>query len=629
MALKNRTRDNFARAAGPVGWLAAAVGIGFYWALTETLIHRGLFATGFYYNRSFADALNGRIIFYGLASCLLWVAFALGVKLFRRLRRRSLTPTAVGLQALVGLAAVAAWVNLDVVAMYVLYERLGVKVKAGLAFPALISGPTLLITTALLFLSVRVWRRLGRGKVVLRTVGRFILAAGLVLAVTSHGVKYYRSWFRPAPAELPDVVFITLDAWRADAFNAEFSPAILAFAERDGVIFSRARSTAPCTLQSFAGALTGSYNVTRPNSMEYKENLRTTWAQVMWEHGYDTYAVLGNPYLDTVRLLHRGFAHYDYADFDPLLAAVHFYDTAWYFAMRGSAFKPENPGRTSRRLTEKTLAVIRKKSRRPKFVWVHYLDPHYPYQPTDAVLRENAPNLLNKTAYGTDRGKLDAKNVATIKALYDYEVKTTDAYVARLLTELAARPNVLLIISSDHGEEFVEHGQFEHRKTLYGEVIRVPLIISLPKDDRERPAAPHVSVPVSLIDVAPSTLTYVGLDIPPTMEGRTDLITGCVPEERDVYSTLWHPDGPFLATLVKGDKKIIQKIKAGETTYEYFDLAADPGEQSPLPLDAVGEELKDQIAAWVRDHVDFRESGVDEAQLFGDRADLKALGYVQ
>ncbi|MEE9456618.1 MAG: sulfatase [bacterium] len=629
MALKNRTRNIFARAGGLVGWLAAAVGVGFYWALAETLIHRGLFATGFYYNQSFADALNGRIIFYGLASCFLWVAFALGVKFFRRLRRRSLTPTAVGLRALVGLAAVAAWVNLDIVAMYVLYERLGVKVKAGLAFPALISGPTLLITAALFFLSVRVWRRLDRGKVVLRNVGRFILAAGLVLAAASHGVKYYHSWSRPAPTDLPDVVFITLDAWRADAFNAQFSPEIMAFAERDGVVFGRARATAPCTLQSFAGLLTGSYNVTRCNSMENKENLRTTWAQVMWEHGYDTYAVLSNPYLDTVRLLHRGFAHYDYADFNPLLAAAHFYDTAWYFAIRGSAFQPEPPGRTSRRLTEKTLSVIRNKSRRPKFVWVHYLDPHYPYQPTDAVLREKAPNLLSKKAYGTDRSKLDAKNVPTIKALYDYEVETTDGYVASLLAELAARPNVLVIISSDHGEEFTEHGQFEHRKTLYDEVIRVPLIISLPKDDRGRSVAPRVSAPISLIDVAPSTLTYVGLPVPGTMEGRTDIIAGGFSTDREVYASLWHPDGPFLATLVNGDNKIVQKIEAGETTYEYFDLAADPGEQSPLPLDAVGEDLKDQIAAWVREHVDFRESGVDEAQLFGDRADLKALGYVQ
>lgn len=628
MATITETRNIFARTARPAGWPAAAVGVGVYWALTETLIHRGLFATGFYYNRSLSDALNGRIIFYGLASCALWILFALAIKLVNRLRRSG-SAAAVGPRALVSVTAVAAWVNLDIVAMYVLYERLGVKVKAGLALPTLIGGPSLIIIAGLFFLLVLVWRRLGRRKVLLKTAGRVILASGLVLALASHAVKYYRSWSRPTPTELPDVVFITLDAWRADALNAEFSPEILTFAERDGVVFDRARATAPCTLQSFAGLLTGSYNVTRCNSMEYKENLRPTWAQVMWDQGYDTYAVLSNPYPDTVRLLHRGFAHYDYADFNPLLAAVHFYDTAWYFAVRGSAFKPENPGRTSQRLTDKTLAVIHKKSRRPKFVWVHYLDPHYPYQPTPAVLRDKAPALLSKQSYGTDRGKLDEKNVPTIKALYDYEVETTDRYVARLLAELAARLNVLVIISSDHGEEFTEHGQFEHRKTLYEEVIRVPLIISLPKNDRKRPAVPHVSAPISLIDIAPSTLTYLGLPVPGTMEGRTDIITGGVSADREVYASLWHPDGPFLATLVEGDKKIIQKIKGGETTFEYFDLTADPGEQNPLPLDAVGEELKDRIAVWVRAHVDFRESGADEAQLFGDRADLKALGYVQ
>lgn len=627
MTLNNRTPNVLIKVAGIVGWLAAAVSVGVYWALAETLIHRGLFATGFYYNSSFADALNGRIVFYGLASCVLWSVFVPAVKLVRRLRRRE--PAAVGPRALAAVAAVATWVNLDIVAMYILYERLGIKVKQGLAFPALVGVPALLVTAALLFVLIYLSRRPGRAKAVLGTAGRIILAAGLAVGAFSYGLKYYRSWSRAKPAELPDVVFITLDAWRADAFNAEFSPEILGFAERDGVIFGRARSTAPCTLQSFAGALTGSYNVTRCDSMERKENLRTTWAQVMWARGYDTYAVLGNPYLDTVRLLHRGFAHYDYADFNPLLAAVHFYDTAWYFAIRGSAFKPEVPGTTSRRLTDKTLAVLRKKTRRPKFVWVHYLDPHYPYQPTDAVLREYAPDLLGKTAYGTDRSKLDAKNGRTIKALYDYEVKTTDGYVARLLAEVTARPNVLVIISSDHGEEFTEHGQFEHRKTLYDEVIRVPLIISLPKGDHGLLPGGRDPAPISLIDVAPSTLTYLGFPVPGTMEGRTDIITVGAPEGREVYATLWHPDGYFLATLVKDDKKIIQKIKGGETTFEYFDLAADGGERNPLPLDDSGEGLRDNIGPWVPNHVNFRESGIGETQIFGDRADLKALGYVQ
>jgi arylsulfatase A-like enzyme len=627
MADTGRKRNAAVKFVAPIVWLAAAAGVGVYWALAETFIHRGLFATGFYYNVSFADALNNRIIFYGLSSCILWILFSLAIKLLRRLRRRASAPP-VGPRALAGVVAVALWVNLDIVAMYVLYERLGIEVKQGLALPALVGTPALLVTAAILFVAYRFRRRVG-GKAVFRVIGRLVLAAGVALAAVSYGIKYYRSWTRPVPSELPDVVFITLDAWRADAFKAEFAPAMAAFAERDGTVFERARSTAPCTLQSFAGALTGSYNVTRCDSLEYKNDLRTTWARVMWEQGYDTYAVLGNPYLDTVRLLHRGFAHYDYADFNPLLRAVHFYDTAWYFAIRGSVFRPEVPGTTSHRLTEKTLAVLRKKTRRPKFVWVHYLDPHYPYQPTDEVLRGNAPDLLSKTNYGTDRSKLDEKNVPILRALYDYEVKTTDRCVARILNELRARPNTLVIISSDHGEEFAEHGQFEHRKTLYDEVIHVPLVISLPENDRGLLPAERVSTPMSLVDVAPSTLAYLGFPIPDTMEGRTDTIVGTAPEGREVYATLWHPDGYFMAALAQNDKKAIDTIKGGEATFGYFDLAADPGEHDPLPLDAEGEGLKARVAAWVRDHVDFRESGADETLIFGDRADLKALGYVQ
>lgn len=628
MANVSRKRSIATKFAAAAGWLAAAVGVGVYWALAETLLHRGLFATGFYYYRSFAYALNGRIVFYSLVASLLMAFFALGLALARRLWKGTAVRAAIGSRAMFGVVVVATWVNLDIVTMYVLYERLGITVKQGLALPALVGGPALLATAAIFFVLNRVWRRVG-SKAVFKIAGRLLLAAGFGLGAVSYGVQYIRSWARPVPAELPDVVFITLDAWRADALDAEFSPGILAFAERNGAIFTVARSTAPTTLQSFAGAMTGSYNVTRANSMEYKENLRTTWAQVMWERGYDTYAVLGNPYLDTVRLLSRGFAHYDYADFKPLLAAIHFYDTAWYFAVRGSTFKPEIPGSTSRRLTENTLAILRKETRRPKFVWVHYLDPHYPYQPTADILRDEAPELLEKVNYGTDRSKLDANNVRTIKALYDYEVKTTDANVVRLLKELTANPNALVIISSDHGEEFVEHGMFEHRKTLYDEVIRVPLIISLPANDRALSRARHVSSPISLTDVAPSTLTYLGLTVPRTMEGRTDVIVGSVPDNREVFAALWHPEGYFLAALVRGNKKIVQIIRGGETTSEYFDLAEDPGEHNPLPLDAEGEDLKAKLTAWISTHVNFSDSGVDEGELFGDRADLKALGYVQ
>lgn len=628
MADIGRSRKTSTKFLTAVGWLAAALGVGVYWALAETLLHRGLFATGFYYNRSFAYALNGRIVFYCLVSCLLLALFALGLALTRRFRKKVPARAAIGPRALLSVIAVATWVNLDIVTMYILYERLGLTVKQGLALPALVGGPALLVTVAIFFGLNRAWRRLS-GKSALKVAARFLLAAGVGVGAVSFSIKYIRSWTRPVPAELPDVVFITLDAWRADALNSEFSPEILAFAERNGIIFGLARSTAPSTLQSFAGAMTGSYNVTRANSMEYKENLRTSWAQVMWERGYDTYAVVGNPYLDTVRLLSRGFAHYDYADFNSLLAAVHFYDTAWYFAIRGRTFKPEIPGTTSRRLTEKTLAVLRKETRRPKFVWVHYLDPHYPYQPTVDIIRRDAPDLLEKMNYGTDRSKLDAKNVRTIKALYEYEVKTTDGYVARLLSELTANPDVLVIISSDHGEEFVEHGMFEHRKTLYDEVIRVPLIISLPEKDRSLSKARHIPSPISLTDVAPSTLMYLGITAPRTMEGRTDIITGRVRENREVFAALWHPDGYFLATLVRGNKKIIHTIRGGKTTSEYFDLARDPGEQNPLPLDAEGENLDANLTTWISTHVNFSDSGIEEGELFGGRADLKALGYVQ
>jgi arylsulfatase A-like enzyme len=347
----------------------------------------------------------------------------------------------------------------------------------------------------------------------------------------------------------------------------------------------------------------------------------------MRDNGYDTFAVFHNPHLDTTRFVNRGFTHFDYVRFNAFLAAIHYYDTVWYFARRGRRFVPETPGESSRKLTVRTLTVIRKSAQRPKFIWVHYLDPHYPYQPTAAVLREKAPHLSDKTDLGTDKGNLLAENAEAIKSLYECEVESTDREVARLLAELATEPNTLVIISSDHGEEFFEHGGTRHGKTLYDEVCKVPLVIALPKPDRTHVTVGETSSPVSLVDVAPSVLNYLGLPVPPSMEGRVDILSGEIPPDREVFVILNSPEY-LTAALIVGDKKVIATLDGDDVRTEYYDLSADPGEQKPLPLDEEGKRLRTRLLGWLDERDVSRERGAGGTSLFGDRADLRALGYM-
>jgi hypothetical protein len=628
MAGKKALRTILAERARPALWLAGAFSIAFYWALAETLIVRRCFNSGFYFSTSFSSALNGRIVFYALASLAIWVLLALGIKSWRRLRRRDVRLPPVGARGLLVLGGAAAWANLNLVAAYAAYSKLGVAFSSPFLLLALGGVPALVIVAGLFVFLTRFWRRFKAARVALTALGYLALVVAVVVSVSSYGYKYYKAWKRPVPSDLPDVILITLDAWRADMFSEELTPNIFNFAQKNALVFTDARAPSSWTLPTFAATMNGSHTITNAMGVESTVETRRTWAEVMRDNGYDTFAVLSNPYLDAVRFVHRGFSHYDYVNFNAVLSAIHFYDTAWYFALRGSIFEPEEPGRTSRRLTEKTLALLRRRTARPKFIWVHYLDPHYPYQPEADVLAKEAPGLLDKRDYGTNRGKLSEDNVDIIKALYAYEVETTDSYVGRLLAEVAARANTLTIISSDHGEEFFEHGHFEHRKTVYEEVARVPLIISPPARDRDRSNARRVTTPTSLVDVAPSVLSFVGLPVPATMDGRKGLLASNAPQNPEIYLTFRHPDNRFFGAIVKENKKAIIKIEEERITDEYFDLGADPLEQRPLPLNAQGQELKRTLIGWLASRPDFREEAAEGRLSFGEREDLRALGYI-
>jgi arylsulfatase A-like enzyme len=538
-----------------------------------------------------------------------------------------MTLGAAAKRALVGTAVVATYVNLTLCLLYFWQEVITVVGNDLWELGLLGALPAALVTAAVVFITHRLRRRYATFRKALSYASYVLLAAGAVIGVASLSYQQYRMLSRPHPGNLPDVVVITLDAWRADELRPNLTPEILSYAEQNGVIFTEARAASSWTLPSFAASLTGSNNITDARAMEPAGSNRTAWAEVMRHNGYDTYAVLSNRHLEIVRRLWRGFDHFDYVDFRSPWGEIGFYDTALHFGKRGRSMEAEVPGETTRRLVGRTLDILRRPSSRPKFIWVHILDPHFPYQPLKEVLEADAPELLDKGRFGVNRTLLKRKNVEIFKGLYEYELKSTDLLLAELLRELATRPHTLVVISSDHGEEFFEHGKTRHGTTVYDEVCRVPLIIALPKGSRERFPAGESAIPVSQVDVAPSVLSYLGLEVPASMDGRRDLLAPSGPGAGPIYVTL-NQIGVFRAAIVEGGKKVIVTIRDDGVTFQYFDLTSDPGELRPLPLDAEGEVLKNRLTAWIeRQGVPGEISGKAPA-LFGGREELRALGYM-
>ncbi len=608
-------------------WPAAATAVGIIWGYAETLVVRNVFNSGIYFSRSFSSAISGRIVFYGLLSLTIWALITLGAVSWRRISNRQIALSSINGWTVALWAAAATWVNLTLAVTYVVHTQLGLLPRNRLALILLGGLPSLVLVAAAVFLINRLRRRSSSARVATKYAAYSVLTAALASAVVFCGYERWRVSSRPVPSGLPNVVFITLDAWRADAFNEELSPGIANFAREKGLVFTNARAPSTWTLPSFAAVFTGSYNVTRQTGLERRGVALATWAEVMRDGGYDTFAVFHNPHLDTTRFVIRGFSRFDYIEFNSFLSAIHYYDTIWYFAKRGQRFAPEAPGEANRKLTDKTLSLVRSSSRRPKFIWVHYLDPHYPYQPENDILQERAPGLRNKSDLGTDRGTLLPENAGALKTLYECEVTTVDREVARLLAELEAEPNTLVIISSDHGEEFFEHGGTRHGRTVYDEVCRVPLIITLPKADRKTYVGGENSSPVSLVDIAPSVLGYLGLPVPSTMEGRDDIFYGEILGEREIFVALNCP-AYLTGAIIAGDKKVLTTLEGEDVRSEYYDLKVDPGEQKPLPLDADGKRLEQELLAWLEKRNVVRGEGAGGYSPFGDRADLRALGYM-
>ncbi|MFO7178554.1 MAG: sulfatase-like hydrolase/transferase [Pseudomonadota bacterium] len=358
--------------------------------------------------------------------------------------------------------------------------------------------------------------------------------------------------------ERPNVVLVTVDTLRFDlgymGYGRPISPRIDELA-RESVVFERAYALASYTSKSLPPMLIGKYcsETHRGYAHFNRFGTKDTFvAERLRKAGITTASVQGYWYFFQEYGMQRGFDTID-SSAAPKVAQVE--------GDRNS---------TSDELTNAALAQIARREFRDErfFLWVHYTDPHAEYVPHEGF------------DFGTNA-----------RARYDGEVAFTDHHVGRLLDGLRKSPawdRTIVILTSDHGEAFGEHGLIRHGFELWEELVRVPLIVRVPGVEPHR-----VQVPRSLIDLVPTLLDLFRLD-PPTGEG-TDFVSGqsllldvvrppgYAPEPRPILVDM--PEGPYNAERSAFLLDDLKLVTSNGRPLGLYDLSADPGEKQNLLRD--------------------------------------------
>lgn len=418
-------------------------------------------------------------------------------------------------------------------------------------------------------------------------------------------------------ARRPDLILISIDTLRPDrlgcyGYPLPTSPRIDAL-RAEGVLFRTALAQAPSTLSSHASLLTSVSPVRHGASFALRRRLpeeATTVAEALQAAGYRTISVTAAGQMAPAFGLGQGFEVYR-ARSEPQEAGA-------FWARVGTAIR-----------------LLEKRDERPVFLFLHTYEIHHPYYPDPEILARFDPDYAGTlgdripvsllTAINNGEMTIDAADRRRIEAAYAAEIASVDRAIGRLVDWLAASRryrDAAIVVTSDHGEEFGEHGSIGwHSHTLYDELLRVPLIVRLPE---RRRAGHEVTMPVRLLDVAPTLLELAGVSAPAAFEGRSllGLIGGDGGTGDRELPAPAHLDNRFSnshAVRWRGWKLYDGRL---------FDLDADPLEQSdrtgaqPTLQAGLQEILERELAAGPS--VEGSEAVLDEAQL----RELESLGYL-
>jgi len=289
---------------------------------------------------------------------------------------------------------------------------------------------------------------------------------------------------------------------------------------------------------------------------------------------------------------------------------------------------------------DRALAFLDHAGSRPFFLLLHFFDPHINYDPDVETLRIFEPEPYRGRRKGVRRALQNMtpentrpEDLAHILALYDAEIRYADGELGRLFSGLAARGldrTTLVLLTSDHGEEFLDHGGWQHLATLYEELIRVPLILRGPGIE----AGQRLATQLSHLDLAPTVLDWARLPPLPTQRGHSLLRS--LPPEREAYGeTDLGLEGTRKLYLRGGAGKwktilSLERMSDHQRHEEWYDLASDPREtDSKPPPEAAASGIRDRLFKQWR-NARHQGGGGQPVDLSPAQIEqLRALGYIQ
>lgn len=460
---------------------------------------------------------------------------------------------------------------------------------------------------------------------------RLTWVLALLLVCTAAGC------LRSRPA---NVVIILVDTLRPDRLGAygderALTPAMDALAA-SGTVFRNAYAQSSWTNPSVASLFTSRYQ-SQHGVTSFASKLsdsEETLAELFKARGYTTAAFVANVLLQGSKGFAQGFDH-------------------WQVVVRPDPnAPPDRKGFLKGRgdgVNQAAFAWLDEHGRTgdPLFLYVHYMEPHAPYDPP--------VERINQQRQGGPEPDIDGVNryfvlpgitmpddfLPDARLLYDAEVASVDTAIGALLAGLRARgvlDDAMVVLVSDHGEELKEHGLVGHHQTLYEEVIRVPLIIAA----TGRPRANVIDEVVSLTDIAPTLLELTGAGPQRAFEGQSLARTVGKPpwwrrgedggvEPRPAYSELIKTEdtlrlSPHEHAAVETGTKLITGV-GGERSY--YDLHTDPGETNPDALAPGQRAALDRALDTLRTVAARHEAPQRPAIDADTRERMRALGYLE
>lgn len=444
---------------------------------------------------------------------------------------------------------------------------------------------------------------------------------------------------KPPPKDLPNIVLIIMDTVRPDhlscyAHSRDTTPNLKKLL-RTSTIYDEAYSVSCWTIPAHASLFTGLYPIAHGTTQEYwrlEEDL-TTLAEVLSDSGYTTIGICENPLISKSKQFDQGFS-----EFHEVWKRVH--------------LRKNKVGSPAFFQFKKSLEEIN--GEKPFFFFVNFIQPHSPYEPPkpfkDLFVSDPSIPLTSNMPKEFYLGKrtFTASELAHLEELYDGEIRHVDHMLGILMEDLKEKgewESTLFIATSDHGENFGDHGHVGHVFSLHEPAIRIPLLIHYPP---LFPPDTRVSFPVQLTDLFTTLLSILGIE--KRFSQGINLLDPEALKNRTVFCEYYRPIQVFLSfgkewkkeeRLKKYDRRLkavisrqMKLIWSSDGKNEIYDLSKDSGEKTNLmglpeyaergeELFSLLERMQDQY--YKKRKRNYTQEKMDESTIKA----LRELGYIQ